>query len=667
MKKKQLRHRSPSRKGFSWGWLAAIFIGFGILTYSFRDSLPFFQTASINKIIEEDPSLATTDAEKEAIDDVNEAAQQESRYKTDSAKHQEAVKKLYITGEKLSVVRDIQKDGGTVAVSDLKTGGTIEKKAVGNLKNPPPGGNNDGIATLDEKGNLTPEAYLPVSDATGTKKPDLGTTGASCGGSFTDIPAGYWAPTGYGLRPDGSHCNGSAGEKCEQRECAYCSGRQTDSSGPKQTDTVGYEGYARSNGKLVTKSCGDIVKEDPRKVIMPPDPGAEYWTQSNGTVAPQPQKSCTSPSGPIPSGNKDGSGKYCSNGAWVDESKYIADEQARCDASAGGAGKSKFNVSTGRCDTIAQKPATPTLTGEAACKAKSGYHWAGALGCVKGMAAGSKVNSPSDCTSGDAIHVYVNSNEQYYKCTGGANGDVVTDPGYCASGYASRNSSGDLVCSSCKAGANPADKTGSSYYTCDGGKAVYHSCGQGAYVSNGSDGKCVSKTYNTPVTSTTTNTTPTQPTGDGKQIGGTTTNPDTCKYGTTSQYASRGLWACNMSAKGTITSGSKCTANDDNNSCASGECSYVTAPGSSRRDWYCMATDIGNNNQAPTSQYPNARFLSNGTWCDNSSNCQSGYCADYIGFDKCANNPFTTIPTVNLISNSTWYEKIWQFFRELFQ
>ena len=139
--------------------ISSLLLGITMLTlflvnaYYYQILPPILTPISINKIMEEDPSTAKTSIEKKIIDRVNKAAQKESRYKTDSTAHQDAVKELYIAGTMLHVVR-VEPNGEKL--DDLDK---IEEAAVIKLK-----GTNalTSGSVLDEKGNLQATANLPI-------------------------------------------------------------------------------------------------------------------------------------------------------------------------------------------------------------------------------------------------------------------------------------------------------------------------------------------------------------------------------------------------------------------------------------------------------------------------------------------------------------------------
>lgn len=319
-------------------------------------------------------------------------------------------------------------------------------------------------------GGRVPDETFPVDSSYATPS----VVGTSCAGAFTTIPAGNWVPTGKAV----TNSDGSEG-----RECAYCSGIPSSSSTNSQsTNDTGYA--TSSDGKLVTQSCGDALRDDPQHVIMPPDPGPEYWTQSDGTVGVKPPAPCSTGSGPIPSGQISGD-SVCFDGKIIKTTELASTSLSYClandinidDCSAytndlvGCEGNTTLDFNTGQCVVpVAVAPTTPT-----------------------GQPPGTIVTSQSACSSGIGNPIPETPNK--YRCVERV-GATVTQPSQCQSGMASTDSNGKLRCSSaCVAGPNLQDRSGNSYFTCDEGKQVYNTCGPDAvYMSKSGSGRCVANT-----------------------------------------------------------------------------------------------------------------------------------------------------------------------------
>lgn len=74
--------------------------------------------------------------------------------------------------------------------------------------------------------------------------------------------------------------------------------------------------------------------------------------------------------------------------------------------------------------------------------------------------------------------------------------------------------------------------------------------------------------------------------------------------------------------------------NGGNKECISNDCRFISKPGDSNRNWYCIGDVLNSSNNNPN-------LRSNGEMCfGESDQCASGYCADIIGLDRCATNPF---------------------------
>ncbi|MEI8232179.1 MAG: hypothetical protein WCG44_00365 [bacterium] len=133
-----------------------------------------FQTASINKLIEMDPSLASTALEKKAIDKLNNAANADVRAKTPAQKAKAEVD-LYVTG---SVVSAIAQNDGNLPSSVTIGGKKVEIETLADLETK----TKDqlvaqGFLTKDSTGNLIstapatsdiPETATPVISGTST-------------------------------------------------------------------------------------------------------------------------------------------------------------------------------------------------------------------------------------------------------------------------------------------------------------------------------------------------------------------------------------------------------------------------------------------------------------------------------------------------------------------
>ncbi len=131
--------------------IVLLVVGIGIYLSSQYQNL--YKTASINKIIEVDPSTAKNSTQAKIIEKLNNAADREAKYKVDSKAHQEAVKDLYIQG----VVYEASQEG----LNKDKNEAELEKIAIDRLK-----ATNaivvDGKTTsiLDSKGDLQSSANL---------------------------------------------------------------------------------------------------------------------------------------------------------------------------------------------------------------------------------------------------------------------------------------------------------------------------------------------------------------------------------------------------------------------------------------------------------------------------------------------------------------------------
>ena len=299
-----------------------------------------------------------------------------------------------------------------------------------------------------------------------------------CPGGNTGVPAGSWAATGYGLPASGTgRCTTSG---CPRRECI------------KYNDDC-------SLGE--TKPCDEVLSSDPTKVVLPPSAGCEYTAgKPNSEGCNKSPGSCYVSGGIVPSGSTNSKGETCYNGQFVkDKTQEICDFLH-------GSGKTTLNPINNQCETkaVAPAPAAP-LTGEALCndRIKNGakVKW-GPRGCTATQPAGAHVANPSECNSGKAVQSHSSPNAQgqtqtYYICTGATPGTLVDAAYQCDSGYATQNSSGQWVCQTCKVGLNAQDKSGHSYYTCENGKAVYHSCGTGTPQRDENTWTCPSATQPT--------------------------------------------------------------------------------------------------------------------------------------------------------------------------
>lgn len=148
--------------------------------------------------------------------------------------------------------------------------------------------------------------------------------------------------------------------------------------------------------------------------------------------------------------------------------------------------------------------------------------------CRGTAVAGTQVSSASECTSGTTTYITpTSSSPGKLICTGGKPGDVVTSATQCESGLAtpltSATNPGKYKCETCETKINSANPK-YSFYTCVGGKSVYHHCPNGVeqFSEDGRRGyKCSS-----PATPTQPGTTP----QTGNNPGAATINPNAGKY-----------------------------------------------------------------------------------------------------------------------------------------
>lgn len=602
----------------------AIFVG-GSLYLGFSSGTGplswFGYPPSVNRIIEEDPNQAKTAIEKKAIENLNQAANKEARAKTDKQK-KEAAADLYIAGQ---VVANIDKDGkpptNATTIAELEALAKqqlIDKKVITEDVN----GKINVTADWDytTKNNPNNPASNNGSEASG---------GDTCATNGSPVMAGTWVATGGYVDNDTS----------KPALCTQCVNKNGKS----------FEGSANCkdlilSGKLVVLPThqqdqninGDTVK---LKQCFADIGGGQYVQVAPGQEAThKDNKSICSPSGKLYSTDKAGLAKLDADEAF----------KSLCDARGQVASGGKCITKT---TTITKEPIDP--------------------------------GNIAKIEKERLLKIYDNN-----KCGGTT---VLKSTEKCipvqgTSGYAivPKTFTGSIGTTNPKS--SQADNV---FYSLE--KDCVNSIG------NTTNLKCVTLpgggfgqvskdfflTYNFGSTSISVQT------QDGGQQ---TDNPGDCKDGTQpAPYGSPKKYLCKNSdgttfdvqraisdsitkeynpaneiVKGNITAGDKCAGNDDNSSCASGDCRFVTKSGDKNsignRDWYCMQ---GSSSEDRTPFYISGpatvvnRFLgkklAKGQQCFGVDNaCVSNYCADNVGFDTCEDNPFTNTNSTQL--NSTTIE-----------
>ncbi len=200
-----------------------------------------------------------------------------------------------------------------------------------------------GGTWLNGKCNMSPApkasvktSLKPTASPTSSLKPSSG--GASCEGGIPGvrIPAGSWASTGHGLDANGQRCTVSP---CPKRECVRCG-----SNGEWETKTV---------------ACDVKYKEDPTKVILPPEPGYEYTQGTNPPPGiygsdPSAKANCYAGSVVHSTGTLQG-GNRCYGGEWLPEADFDTKMTSQCATQ-----KLDYDATTNQC--VPKKVASPSPT-----------------------------------------------------------------------------------------------------------------------------------------------------------------------------------------------------------------------------------------------------------------------------------------------------------------
>jgi len=317
------------------------------------------------------------------------------------------------------------------------------------------------------------DSYQPGTTG-GVPAADVITADATlCPVGNTTAPVGSWVATGEGLDANGNVCTFSG---CPFRAC------------------VKVEAGCKINYKNKVK-CGEILATDPTKLVASNAMGCQYFNTEVGqssTDCAKPLATCYLGGTAYPSGSTK-EGKVCNDGEWkvIGEGGY---DQKLCDF-VYGAGKTTFNNSNGQCvtKTVVTTPSTTkdACTGITCQEGKTCQVLTNGWECIPtGKSAGEFVAKPGDCLSGKATYEtsrFQNSKtrETPWRCTGAANGTSVNAMSDCASGFGLYDSNAKkYLCRDCVEGINSQDKTKKSYFTCEGGKAVYHTCPNGEPYKN---------------------------------------------------------------------------------------------------------------------------------------------------------------------------------------
>lgn len=273
MPKSRLKKKSLKSK-LTWIFISlAIFLGGSVYAAFSFGSGPLtglLQSASINRVVVEDPNFAKNSAERKAINELNNAANQEARAVTNK--------------QKAAAESRLEK-----AWNDLAK---IEKaQAPANLNT------TAGDAQSSSPPAITPPVASTPPTVNKQSKPD------SCeGGNGVKLTPGKYAATGYGWTGTGRDLNSGA----KQRECVYID--ENCNHGP-------------------AVACDVVYKEDPTKVILPVSAGKEYYAGLKDDT-PKPKENCYDQSGVIMvTGDKNGE-ERCLNGDWQpDRSKTCSSNQ----------------------------------------------------------------------------------------------------------------------------------------------------------------------------------------------------------------------------------------------------------------------------------------------------------------------------------------------------